>query len=116
MNAITESGNPERDAAIFEAHRGGAAINEIAKQYRISVARARQLIKRSDATEVFDLVIEDGMNRVPIALITTSRGFIYACRMAKRKYPGLFARLELPSWRLRAGDHSIPLNSEELTA
>ena len=94
--------------------RGGAAIAGIAAQHNISPARVRQIVKRSTCAETFDLVLHDGMQSVPVAKITTSRGFLYCCRMARRKYPGLFASLELPTWKLSAGDNTISLNSDEL--
>lgn len=114
MEVINESAFPERDAEILAAHRSGTPVAEIGKQKNLSASRVRQIIKRVEQAETFDLVLHDGPQRVPMAKVTTSRGFIYSCRMARRKYPGLFASLELPNWKLSAGAHTIAVNSEEL--
>jgi hypothetical protein len=114
MEVINESAFPERDAKILEAHQDGISAVEIGKQMTLSVSRVRQIIKRAKATETFDLVLHDGTQRVPVAKVTTSRGFIYSCRMIRRKYSGLFTSLELPNWKLSADAHTVAVNSEEL--
>jgi hypothetical protein len=80
----------------------------------VSASRVRQIVRRAKAAETFELYIEDGTHRIPVAQVRTSRGFLHSCLLAKRKYSGLFASLELPSWRLTAGNNSILVNAAEL--
>ncbi|WP_157057131.1 hypothetical protein [Herbaspirillum autotrophicum] len=114
MQLITESTNPERDSAIIEASQGGAATKDIADLHKISVGRVQQILRRHKAGEVFDLFLADGQQKVGVAQVITSRGFIHACQLAMREYRASFARLELPSWRLVAGENAIALNDPSL--
>lgn len=114
MEMINESAFPERDAEILAAHRSGTPAAEIGKQKNLSVSRVRQIVKRAEQAETFDLVLHDGTQRVQVAKVTTSQGFIHSCRMVRRRYSGLFASLELPNWKLSAGAHTIAVNAEEL--
>jgi hypothetical protein len=114
MNTITESTNPERDGAIIASSRGGVSTADIAKAHNLSVGRVQQIIRQQGKCEPFELFIADKSQKISIANVYTSRGFLHACRLAMRQYSATFARLELPSWHLVAGADSIPLNSPDL--
>jgi hypothetical protein len=74
----------------------------------------RQIIAQQSKCEPFELFIADNSQKIGIAKVYTSRGFLHACRLAMRQYSATFARLELPSWQLVAGADSIYLNSPDL--
>ncbi|MDB5822205.1 MAG: hypothetical protein JWR21_909 [Herminiimonas sp.] len=111
---ITESAFPERDQQILDALAGGAVKKDVAKSFDLTVGTIQKIVRRDKAGEVFALALTDGQQTVPVGHVKTSRGFIHACRCAKRKFSGTFQRLELPQWKLVSGSESISLNDAAL--
>lgn len=114
-NVITESQYPERDAEIIECV-AASSTKEAAEHFGLSVGTIRKIVRREKNGQIYSLALTDGMQTVPIGEVKTSQGFIHACKCAMRKYSGTFSRLELPQWRLVAGDDSVSLGSELLNA
>lgn len=106
MNSLSISKHAERNAQIIAALVEMSA-DEVAKKfglYRNHINRIANLEKRQ---ECFALTLTDGQSSIPIASVKTHKGFINACKIAVTAYSSTFSRLEIPSWRLVAGENSI---------
>jgi hypothetical protein len=113
MQVITESQYPQRDAEIMQALQH-TTTKEVAEMFGLSAGTIRRIARREKENKIYDMSVTDGSQTVPVGQIVTSRGFLHACKRALREYSGFFGRLELPQWKLVAGDESISLRDEAL--
>lgn len=87
------------------------AQRELAERYALSIKTIRGIAGIFARATPWHVILTDGANTIPLAVVMTHKGFEHACVTCMRRYSGTIGGLELPQWRFedQAGRNSILL-------
>lgn len=107
MTQLQAEYSSPRHMELIAALKAGAKPMSLVSKFKLTVGTIRKIARTARKFETFNLVLTDGESSVAVASVTTSKGFEHACRHAMKKYSAFFDGLELPTWKLVAGERSV---------